>query len=149
MNNEVAIKELCNKLSFTHGKYSEKDIFKDLVELDTYLILSGMLNQEDKAKEFDKVMKKYTTSEQKDMWQLIVELNDLYSKQHEPNDILGEIFNNLNMGNFKTGQYFTPAHISMGIAEIIEIDEKEIKEKGYTSLHEPSCRSRWYGFIFC
>ncbi len=99
------------------------------------------MEQKEKAEQFDKLMKKYTINEQKHIWQMIIELADLYKNQYEPYDILGEIFNNLNMGNAKTGQFFTPTHISKAIGKINNIDEKEIQEKGFMSLHEPSCGS--------
>ena len=84
-------------------------------------------------------MKKYSIDEQKYIWQMILELTELYNKQYESYDILGEIFNYLNMGNAKTGQFFTPTPISKAIAQINSINEKEIQEKGYMYLHEPAC----------
>ena len=97
------------------------------------------MKQKEKAKEIDKLMKKYTIEEQKNIWYMMLELTDLYRKQYEPYDILGEIFNKLNMGNARTGQFFTPTHISEAIVKINNIDEKEIKEKGYMTVNEPAC----------
>lgn len=133
------IKEFYNKLDFTHGKYNTKDVFVDLVTLETYFIYVTLLKQSEKAKEFDELMKKYTLNEQKYMWQMLLELSELYKKQDKPYDILGEIFNNLNMVNVKSGQFFTPQSISKAIASINTIDEKEIQKQGYISLHEPAC----------
>lgn len=73
------------------------------------------------------------------MWELIKELAILYAKQQEPYDIMGEIFNYLNMGNVKVGQFFTPTHISDAIAKMSGIDESSIKDLGYIPMHEPSC----------
>lgn len=70
---------------------------------------------------------------------MLLELSELLKKQDKPYDILGEIFNNLNMGNVKSGQFFTPQNISKAIALINTIDEKEIQKQGYISLHESAC----------
>lgn len=143
------IAEFVQKLDFTGGKYSAIDIFRDLITLETYLIYATLLEQKDKAKEFDEFMTKYTANEQVQMWQLVFDLTNLYKKQNKPNDILGEIFNRLNMGNVKSGQFFTPNHISECVAKITSIDENEIKERGYLPLHEPSCRCWWYDISNC
>lgn len=44
------IKEFYNKLDFTHGKYNTKDVFIDLVALETYFIYATLLKQEKKPK---------------------------------------------------------------------------------------------------
>lgn len=143
------VKSFINMLDFTGGKYSAVDIFKDLVTLETYFINATMLNNKDYANEFDNVMKKYTANEQINMWNLVIELPMLYSKQTAPIDIMGEIFNCLNMSNTKTGQYFTPEHISKFITVSMGINTKEIEEQGYTLLVEPSCRVGNNGIIIC
>jgi type I restriction-modification system DNA methylase subunit len=59
--------------------------------------------------------------------------------QNEDKDILGLIFTELNIGNKKTGQYFTPQPISNLIAEI-SFSNKENKDKIITAL-DPYCGS--------
>lgn len=73
----------------------------------------------------------------------------MYNQQTEPVDILGEIFNKLNMGNCMIGQFFTPTHISNLMAKISGIDKNAIKELGYVLLNEPCCRSRRDDIILC
>lgn len=136
---EKEINKIIDSFDFSNGKYNVKDIFRDIIELETYFIYVTMLQQKDKLDSFNKIVSKYTEKEQIYMWQILYNLTNLYNKQHEPNDILGEIFNKLNIGNARTGQFFTPTHISKAIASIAEIDVNEIKENGYITISEPTC----------
>lgn len=92
-------------------------------------------------------MEKYTIDEQKKMWNLVMELPILYATQTSPIDIMGELFNNLNMSNARIGQFFTPSHISDAIAYMGGMDEDLIKNLGYIPMAEPSCRFRSNDFV--
>ena len=146
------IQEFVKKLEFTGGKYSASDIFRDIITLSAYFINATMLDNKEYAKEFDKLMAKYTITEQKQMWQIMYDLIELYQKQREANDIMTEVFAELGLENKNTGQFFTPASVSNCMAEIVvgskALDE-EIKKYGYTTFHEPTCRCRWYDFSIC
>lgn len=135
------VKSFVKKLEFTNGKYIFKDIFRDIISLTVYFINAKMLNNKQYAEKFDKIMQNYTIEEQKQLWEILLELMELYNKQKEPNDIMTGIFGELELGNKNTGQFFTPTHISDMIAKIAvdenKIDE-DIKKDGYTTLHEPT-----------
>lgn len=55
--------------------------------------------------------------------------------EKEPTDILGQIYMKTELGSKRTGQFFTPFHISCLCAKLIATGELPIK------LHEPSCGS--------
>lgn len=135
------IKEFVKKLEFTGGKYSARDTFKDVITLAVYFINATMLNSKEYAKKFDDIMKKYTINEQRKIWQILLDLINLYNKQIEVTDIMTLIFEELGLGNKNTGQFFTPTSVSI-LANKITLDsndiEKDIKEEGYTTFHEPS-----------
>lgn len=142
MNNED-IKHLIDLLKFSNGKYDTKKIFQDVVALETYFINATLIGKKQSAEEFDKIMSFYNPQEQKQMWIILLELAKIYQNQKEPNDILGEIYNRLQIHNDNVGQFFTPTHISKFMSKLIIDDEKDLKEDEYVTLHEPSCRCRW------
>ncbi|WP_301425337.1 N-6 DNA methylase, partial [Bacteroides caecimuris] len=61
-------------------------------------------------------------------------------EENPEQDFLGGIFMELNLGNGKNGQFFTPYHICDLMAKIAVDDvSKEIDEKGYVTIHDPCC----------
>lgn len=133
------IENFCKKLDFTNGKYSSREIFYELVTLEVHFINAILLNNKQHIQNFNQIMKKYTEQEQHQLCLMLIELTELYSKQKEPIDILGEIYNHLSIRNDKVGQFLTPTHISDMITKVCGIDYNSIKEIGYIPLHEPAC----------
>ena len=133
------IKSFIESLDFTRGKYINQDIFRDVISLTVYIIQVFLIGNKNYIEDLDTVLKKYNESEKVMLQNLAYKLINIYKNQKEPVDILGEVFNQLNMSNVKTGQFFTPTHISKAIAKITGIDEDAIKKNGYTRIHEPSC----------
>lgn len=124
-------------MNFTNGKYNQRQIFSDMVSLETYFINVCLIGKTEYAEEFDKIIGKYSKEEQSQILNILLSLAQLYEKQETTVDILGMIYNELQIYNKNTGQFFTPTHISDLMAEIDGLDEKEIKENGYIALHEP------------
>lgn len=135
---DIDLKSFVKKLDFTNGKYSIKDVFRDVITLEVFIIQRFMLLKEDYKEQYDSLLNKYTESEQHHLKELGLELAKLYDKQTEPVDLMTELFGELDLGNKHTGQFFTPTHISDLIVKCEGIDESQIKEKGYIPLHEPT-----------
>lgn len=57
--------------------------------------------------------------------------------EKEPQDVLGKIFMELELGNKWTGQVFTPLNLAELLA-IIAFKEDEIEEKGYMTVFDPA-----------
>ena len=57
--------------------------------------------------------------------------------EKEPQDILGRIFMELDLGSKWTGQVFTPQNLADMLAEL-SFKEDEIKERGYIKVMEPA-----------
>ncbi|WP_019125548.1 hypothetical protein [Peptoniphilus grossensis] len=55
----------------------------------------------------------------------------------EPQDVLGRVFMELELGNKWTGQVFTPLNLADLLANVA-FDDKEIKEKGYMTVTDPA-----------
>ena len=135
---EKDIEEFVKKLDFTHGKYDNKDIFRDLISLEVFMIQAYMLFNEDYKKKYQDLLKKYTKEEQKQLQVLSIELAELYIKQTDTNDLLTAVFGKLGLGNKHTGQFFTPTNISDLMAKCVGINTDIIKKDGYITLLEPT-----------
>lgn len=62
--------------------------------------------------------------------------------KEEPCDVLGAIYNALNLYNEWKGQFFTPDYICRFMGQIVNpVDEDITEENGYVSINEPACGS--------
>lgn len=150
LDNEI--KEFVKKLEFTNGKYNVKKIFTDVVALAVCVIQFGILGNEDYRKQYDTILQSYTEKEQVEIQVIVLELAELYNKQKEPVDIMTHIFGELGLGNKDTGQFFTPTQVSDMMTKIVVEEngiEQDIKEKGYITMHEPTCGAGRYDIIIC
>mgnify|MGYP004599558521 CR=1 FL=1 len=143
------IKHIIKLLDFSYGKYDVKKVFYDVIMLQTYFINIFMIGRTELSDEFDKTMEHYSPEEQKHIWEIMYELSMLYKRQEEANDILGEIYNRLQIHNKQLGQFFTPTHISGFIAKANGINENDIEEFGYIPVCEPCCRCWWNDISLC
>ncbi len=136
------IKEIISLFDFSKGKYNREKIFSEVLILEINFINAFMLGKEKSLKDFNKIIKNYTLEEQKQIIVILLQLAQLYDKYYgQYEDILGNIFNQLNIENKNISQFFTPTHISNLITKIVEIDENKISKKGFLTLYEPACGS--------
>jgi len=54
-------------------------------------------------------------------------------------DVLGAIYMMLDLGNDRSGQFFTPAEISKLMARLLVGDGSDVRERGFLRLNEPAC----------
>ena len=56
-------------------------------------------------------------------------------------DLLGDVYMRLNLGNKGTGQFFTPYNVAHAMAELSADEDaitKQINERGYVTMNEPA-----------
>lgn len=130
--------ELINKIAVKESLYT---VYSDFVAL-TALAISNTCdfeNRDKREKQYLNIIEKYKEE--------AILFPHLYSELVEEmnkgfNDVLGSLFMELGLGSKTTGQFFTPYHIAQATAGALfdkEQIDKQIKEKGYISLLEPSC----------
>lgn len=141
---EEQINHIIKLMGFTNGKYEIQQIFRDLVTLETYFILFSQIGEKEYGDKFDNIMINYNLYEQRMLWEMLSKLSNLYNEQKEEIDILGRIYNKLELKNDRIGQYLTPTKVSTLISECSILNNKEnviknIEEKGFITIHEPSC----------
>lgn len=112
-------------------------VYKDFLELVAISISNAC--DKDQALEREQryldIIKTYSTEQ---IWKIsdimglvVLELSK------EPQDVLGKIFMELELGNKWTGQVFTPLNLADLLATIA-FDDEEIKEKGYMTVTDPA-----------
>lgn len=112
-------------------------VYKDFLELSA--IAYSNICDEAQAKEREEryldIIKSYKP-EQVGQIAMILALI-VMEMEKEPQDILGRIFMELDLGSKWTGQVFTPQNLADMLAEL-SFKEDEIKERGYITVMEPA-----------
>lgn len=121
--------------------------FTDCLTLWSLEIQTGfnLLANPELKQEYDHVINKYSDKEKEAILQLsgllMTALNYEMTPDPLPSDVLGQLYEGLNISSGHIGQYFTPEHICECMALITigshENVEKTIQEKGYFSILDP------------
>ncbi len=141
---EEQINYIIKLMKFANGKYKINEIFRDLVALEAYFILFSQIDSKEYKDKFNNIIIKYNLYEQQKIWEILLEITNLYNKQRTEIDILGNIYNKLELKNDRIGQFLTPTKLSTLIDECSIKNNKEsiiktIEKNGFITLHEPSC----------
>lgn len=97
------------------------------------------LHREERERIYQRTIKRYPKEEQELFPKLVAE-TVLEMDDHPEQDLLGGLYMELNLGNKKTGQVFTPygACVVMAKLNLGDIFEK-IRETGFIRIHDPCC----------
>lgn len=134
-----AKKEIIKKIRSMSGRYSAYDIFSDWVAMcaisiqnSCYLIQNNIWQQ--RERQYMDIFKKYEPEE----IQIMAEMFGLLVEAFEEgmSDILGEIYMESGCGNKNTGQFFTPYHLSVAVAQTGL--PHDVDEEHPLLLNEPS-----------
>lgn len=124
-------------------RYDVWKVFNDFLCICAYSISNSVYYNDEREKEYLKIINSYSKDEVDILVKMFSSLvNSLDSERF--NDVLGKIFEELNLHNKYKGQFFTPEHVCDLMSKITlnkdEI-EKDIKNKGYIKLNDPACGS--------
>lgn len=134
-------REIVKKITDMSGKYAAGTIFSDWVQCmalaiqNTCQLVHNQLWHE-REQEYLSIMGKYSREEQIRMSHMFHLLSCAF--EDELTDLLGEIYMEANCGNKRTGQFFTPFHLSCLAAELASAD---VSEENPAILNEPSVGS--------
>lgn len=122
------------------GKYAPEMIFADWVMCSAIAIYNSCFLLQNSAwksreEQYISVMQKYTLEERKEFVRMLNLLTEAF--EENMSDILGEIYMELGCGSSRTGQFFTPFHISKLTAEC-ELANVAINENQKYEIMEPS-----------
>lgn len=134
------LKEFISKLHNLDKAKRVNKVFKDFLTLCT-CSLAQPCYQSDKIEQwYLNTVKQYTKEQAEEFSKLLAFL--VMALEEKPQDFLGQVYIQLNLGNVATGQFFTPYHVSKMMSEICFTDiEKQLEEKDFITLAEPCCGS--------
>lgn len=126
------------------NRYGTHESFRDVVTCCAYSFANSVDFKEEREKEYLRIINKYSDEEKELFPKILTALVNEYLKAEEPVDILGDIYENLNLTKKGSAQFFTPLDICKMMAKItINKDEnkKAIEERGYINVSDPACGS--------
>ncbi len=112
-------------------------VYKDFLELIS-ISISNVCDREQapgREKRYMDIKDSYNLKELKQFSEIMALV--ALELEKEPQDVLGKIFMELELGNKWTGQVFTPLNLA-DLLSTIAFDDKEIKEKGYMTVTDPA-----------
>lgn len=97
------------------------------------------LHRDEREKTYLRIIRRYPKEEQELFPQLAAETT-LALEENPEQDFLGGLFMELNLGNNKTGQIFTPYDVCVLMAKInIKDIRRQVSKEGFISIHDPCC----------
>lgn len=123
-------------------RHSRHTVFRDFVTMSAVALSKADLRQAEAREElYMQTVAKYTREEACQIAHMLAELQE--GLHVAPRDILGEIFMQLEIGNSRMGQFFTPHHICELMASLTISDDIEAKvaKHGFVTIHEPASGS--------
>jgi len=112
-------------------------VFSDFVTISAISLHNAVNKLDHLEAEYMEIIKKYSKEEALLFSKLLGIVIDLL--EDEPKDVLGELYMELNLGNAKTGQFFTPNSVSELMAKISYDDDLKELKKPFITLSEPAC----------
>lgn len=108
-------------------------VYSDWIKLCAIAIQNAVVINEQREQEYKTIIKKYKQSEVESFVTAFGILQILIEEKFD--DYLGSIYMMLENGSKRTGQFFTPYHLSQLVAEVSEAPEAD----GRIAINEPAC----------
>ena len=125
-----------------HGRYSRWELWQDFVIMSAVSIANtvGSPYRDQREKLYLERAQKYTRAEMDVFSQMLKEVIEEMELDPEQ-DILGELFMSLGLGNEWKGQFFTPYHVCRAMAAMTlgTNMERALADKGWFSANDPAC----------
>lgn len=140
-DHQKLIVDMIGDVSRTHGI---DRVWSDWVEISAIALARMDKSQfEQREQRYLEIVKRYTNDELDQLVRAFAHLVMVFEKSVEEGqlqDVLGKTFMMLDMGNSRSGQFFTPYEVSYMMAKIIMADQSSniIKSRGFIRLAEPT-----------
>ena len=133
---DAAVEEIVKEFKKFDGSRNEQMLFSDWVKL-TALSISQRVNYDkEMERAYLQTVKGYRKEELQSFCKMTGRLWRLFDQQID--DYLGKIYMRSGMGSNKTGQFFTPFHLSELTANLSLEDLESRMEGGKLIINEPS-----------
>jgi len=140
------IAEIIKKIDDSGYKVNKSKLISDVFECGAIAISNRIdfTMYDEREEKYRQIIKSYAPQERKVIAEIFgmifALLSSVVYKDGAFNDYLGELFMKCNQGNKKSGQFFTPYHISELMARMTITDES-IKEGEIITIGDPCCGS--------
>lgn len=116
------------------------DVFRDFIALAASELDLARIRTPENIKHSREICEKYSDSDIRNLHELFcLMVCALEAKFH---DFLGAIFMELELGDDRNGQYFTPYHLQSLMAEMVLPDvEQTIRREGFVTISDPASGS--------
>ena len=137
------MEEIMKIITNMSGKYSATFIFDDFVKMVAISLSNSTDILHDKVwkkreNQYKTIISKYTKEEFDDFVKILAILVNLFDERIY--DYLGYIYMKCEMGNSRTGQFFTPFNLSKLTAKLSTDNIEKIKQTNdIITLNEPAC----------
>ena len=140
-------KDFIKKFNSLSGKHSRYTLFTDWVTMvsSTLIVRSSPQHAEQSEAEYMALVPKYTR-EELDTFAAMFAITVL-ALEEEPQDFLGSVFMQSELGSDRMGQFFTPYHLSALIAQMTVNDVDASKD--LITMSEPACGSGGMVIAYC
>lgn len=113
------------------------EVFRDFAEMAALAVQNAFLRCPDLEKEYLTIAGRYQPDDVNRMSQLLACLTG--ALECRPGDFLGQIFMELEIGSDHMGQFFTPYHVSVLMAQLTAGDVlSQLEHKPFITLQEPA-----------
>ncbi|WP_060763807.1 N-6 DNA methylase [Pseudomonas fluorescens] len=135
-------KNLIRLLNANSHRHHLWDVFADFCEMGALAMSNSvdLAQRNEREKRYMSVIKKYEPSEVHRFPQMLAELT--MAMEYGPDDVLGQVFGELELGNSSRGQFFTPYPVCKLMASQLFGDgadlRKRLDERGFITVNEPA-----------
>ena len=132
--------QLFNSVSLRHSRWEVWADFVVMSAIDISNIVDSS-HAEERTEAYKRLAGKYEEQELTCFAQMLAE-TIMSMDEHPDQDFLGDLFMRLDLGNDRTGQFFTPYSVSRLMAELNACDEnleKRVQKRGWFGVCDPTC----------
>lgn len=113
------------------------DVFRDFITMSAITLRNAVVMNDELEQEYLKIIGSYQKADQQVFPQLLALVVEML--QFEPRDVLGNLYEGLELTSKNVGQFFTPKPVSELMAEILHGEELRQLDKPFITLSEPAC----------
>ncbi|WP_047229930.1 N-6 DNA methylase [Pseudomonas brassicacearum] len=136
-------KNLIRLLNANSHRHHLWDVFADFCEIGALAMSNSvdLAHRNERENRYLSLIKKYEPNELHRFPQMLAELT--MAMEYGPDDVLGRVFGELELGNSSRGQFFTPYPVCQIMATQLIGDGKDLherlQERGFITVAEPAC----------
>lgn len=124
-------------------RFRRHEVWQDFVTMAACAISNAVDKRHAEKREewYLQTIKKYSP-EEREIFPHLFALVVCGMEEHPDQDFLGELYMQLELGNAKNGQFFTPYDLCKCMAEItidVQLVRDTIRRQGYVSINDPAC----------